>query len=135
MAGKLTDLHGSLKVFFPSLLLSLPFVYLYTTVENLALSNLLIISTGFMVFLNSRFVPLMTLITQVPNQQERGSFMGVLMSLRAFTAASATAFSGILITENLDGSLQHFNVIGWISIALALMAIFPVLKLNRQVTS
>ncbi len=133
MAGRLTDSHGPLRVFFPAVMLSIPFVYLYTTVENLPLTQLLIISTGFMVMINARFVPLMTMITKVPKENKRGSFMGVLMALRSFTAASATAFTGFIITEDAQGKLVNFDLSGMTSIGISLFAIFFVLRLNSRI--
>ncbi|MAZ47250.1 MAG: hypothetical protein CME65_01725 [Halobacteriovoraceae bacterium] len=131
--GHLTDTLGPLKVFFPAVIMSLPFIYLYTTAEFLSLSHLLIISTGFMVMLNARFVPLMTMISKVPDENKRGSFMGVLMSLRSFTAAFATAFTGFLISEDAAGKLINFDLSGFVSIGLSVFAIFFVLRLHRQV--
>lgn len=131
-SGRLTDQYGTWNIYLPSMLLSLPFIWLYTSVENLPLIQLLVISTGFMVMINFRFVPLMTLITKVPTEHERGGFMGVLMALRSFAAAGATAFTGFLITETSTGKLIHFNIAGYISIAISLLAIIFVIKLDKQ---
>lgn len=131
-AGHLTDSIGPLKVFFPAVLLSLPFIYWYTTADSLPLAHLLVISTGFMVMINARFVPLMTMISKVPDESRRGSFMGVLMSLRSFTAAAATASTGFLIFEDSSGKLINFDLSGFISISLSVIAIFFVIKLHRQ---
>ena len=133
LAGKLTDIYGPLKVFFPSAVLSLPFIYLYTSIENIPLIPLLFISTGFMVMINARFVPLMTMITKLPREDNRGSFMGVLMALRSFTAASATAFTGLLISESKDGRLIDFDLAGYISIFLSVFSFLLVMKLYRKV--
>ena len=121
LAGILTDTWGGLKTFIPAVLFSIPFIYLYTSVEHLNLYTLLIISTGFMVFINFRFVPVMTLITATPSNEHRGSFMGILLSIRSLASASATMFSGYIITLKADGSLEHFHELGILSIGLTLI--------------
>ena len=131
--GHLTDSLGPLKVFFPAVLSSLPFIYWYTTAGVLSLTHLLIISTGFMVMINARFVPLMTMISKVPEESKRGSFMGVLMSLRSFTAAFATAFTGFLIYEDQSGKLVNFDLSGFLSITISVCAIYFVMKLHRKI--
>jgi predicted MFS family arabinose efflux permease len=128
-AGVLTDRYGSLKVFIPSTLISLPFIYLYTSVGNTPLSLLLIISTGFMLLINFRFVPIMTLITKSPDADTRGSFMGVLHSIRSFTSGIATAFTGFIVYENKNGLLINFGNMGLLSIGLSLVGMLCFFKL------
>lgn len=118
--GKLTDVYGTFPVFLPNLIISLPFVYLYTSVENISLLTLLLISTPFMVFINTRFVPIMTLLTAQAKKEEAGSFMGVLLSYRSFAGALGTFFAGLVIKES-ENKLVHFDWIGYISIILAII--------------
>ncbi len=120
VAGSFTDTYGGLKTFIPGVLISVPFTYLYTSVEHISLFTLLIISTGFMVFINFRFVPVMTFITQTPSTQERGSFMGILLSVRSLATALATSFSGLFISENELGKIINFDKMGILSIVLSL---------------
>lgn len=131
-AGNLTDKYGSLKVFLPALILSIPFVHLYTSVDKTPLSILLIISTGFMLLINFRFVPVMTLISKSPGKDDRGSFMGVLLSLRSLSSALATAFTGFIVYENKQGMLENFNHIGFFSIFLSIIGTFLFLKLHSR---
>jgi multidrug resistance protein len=133
-AGVLTDRYGSLKVFVPSTLASLPFIYLYSSVENLPLHLLLIISTGFMLLINFRFVPVMTLITKSPDADSRGSFMGVLHSIRSFASAIGTAFTGFIVFENKDGLLENFDKIGALSIALTLIGMLCFFRLYTKLS-
>ena len=132
--GILTDKFGSLKLFFPTLFLSFISIHLYTTVENISLSTLLIISTSFMVLINARFIPVMKLITECPDAEDRGSFMGFLMSVRNLASGAGPLVAGLIITETPE-SLENFNYSGYLSIFIGLIAIYFVLKMNRYIGS
>ena len=121
LVGISTDRFGELKTFIPPALLSVPFILLYTSATDLEFSYLIVISTFFMIFINARFVPVMTLVTKHPTPEERGSFMGVLLSYRSFAASLAIAASGLIITELPNGKLANFDKIGHISIILTLL--------------
>ncbi len=132
-SGVLTDRLGSLKVFIPALLISMPFIYLYTSVGQMSLAGLLIISTGFMIMINFRFVPVMTLITETPKDSERGAFMGILISLRSFAMAAGTSFTGLVVIENSQGQLERFNYVGILSILTSFIGMFLVIKLYKVI--
>lgn len=133
--GKYTDRHGELKAFLPAKLLSIPFVLLYTSIGKTPFHFVILISTCFMVFINARFIPVMTMITKFPKENERGAFMGLLLSLRSLSSALAISFSGVIITELPSKELAHFDKIGYISVTLSIIGSILVYKLYRKMNN
>lgn len=129
--GRLTDRFTPFSVFVTMALLSLPTIYLYTSVGVLPLAVLLVISTAFMVTITGRFVPTMTYITNIPPASERGAFMGVFNAIRSLAGATATMLAGLIIVEN-DTELINFDKVGLLSIGLSLLAILLFYKMTRQ---
>jgi predicted MFS family arabinose efflux permease len=122
VSGRLTDKYGTLRVFIPSILFSIPLITLYTQVENLSLSILLVISSLFMAVMTFRAIPAMTLITSIPTNEERGGFMSVLNSFRSLASALATLIAGFMITESAD-KLVNFDNVGYLSVFISVIAI------------
>lgn len=132
ITGKCSDRFGEFKTFLWPFLLSLPFIYLYTSVGPMPFTQLLIITSCFMIFINARFIPIMTLITKHPKEEERGSFMGLLLSLRSFSSSFAVTFTGFIIIELPNGTLDHFNHIGEFSIFLTIIGSFLFYRLYQN---
>jgi len=131
-AGKYTDQFGSMAVYYPTLMGSILFTFLFTHAGHLNLVTLLIISTGFMMLVNARLVPVMKLLTEIPKIDDRGSFMGILMSVRSLGAAGATFIAGFIIKE-VDKKFVNFDLVGMLSIAISLISILFVLKINKNI--
>ena len=133
--GRLTDRFDPVNVATPALLISFPVILLYTQVENISLPLLLVISTLFMASINGRFVPIMTLVTQAPNSKNRGTFMGVMSSVRAFSAGISTTVAGIIVTESAQNKLENFQFMGYYSIFITIVGMYFVVKLKHQIGS
>jgi predicted MFS family arabinose efflux permease len=130
ISGRLTDKYGSIRVFIPSIIFSIPLIFLYTQVENLSLPILLIISSLFMAVMTFRAIPAMTLITSIPGQDERGGFMSVLNSFRSLASATATLLAGFMISES-SNKLLNFDKVGYLSATVSIIAILIGIVLYR----
>lgn len=122
--GKMTDKHGTLKIFTMLALSSLVPIWLYTHVGHIGFIPYLILSAIFMTVVSGRMIPLMTLISEVPEVVERGTFMGLLNSVRSFGTASATLIAGLLIGEGVQGELLGFDRVGYITIIMTVISVF-----------
>ena len=49
--------------------------------------------------------------------------MGLLNSIRALGSALATLIGGAIIVENIDGKLERFDDVGYLSIFITVLAI------------
>lgn len=121
--GRLTDTRGSLLIFGSIALISIIPIWIFTHTGPMSFSAYLILSALFMTMVSGRMIPVMTMISEVPEIADRGTFMGLLNSIRSFGTASATLFAGLLITESETGELIGFENVGYLTIALTLCSI------------
>lgn len=120
--GILTDRWGALKSYVLVAVVSIAPILLYTNAGPMSLTPYLIIGSFFMIMVSGRMIPCMTLISAVPSSEERGGYMGVVNSLRAFGSASATFIGGLIISETDGGELVGFSNAGLLAIAVTLLS-------------
>tara|TARA_Y100000780_G_scaffold232594_1_gene268618 strand:- start:287202 stop:288338 length:1137 start_codon:yes stop_codon:yes gene_type:complete len=131
LIGKLTDRFGAYRVFFITAIISFIPIKLYTSAPPLELAVFLALSAFFMTMVSGRFIPVMTLVSGVADLEDRGTFMGLLNSIRALGSALATLIGGAIIVENLDGKLERFDDVGYLSIFITILAITFGLVINN----
>jgi multidrug resistance protein len=124
LIGRLTDKIGAFKVMMTLIILSFFPMYLYSHAGPMPFIQFLVIASLFMMVVSGRMIPLMTMISDIVDSEDRGTFMGLLNAIRSMGTALATVFAGFLIVENSDGSLSGFDHIGLFSIGFSFMIIF-----------
>lgn len=122
--GKWTDYWGALRMFMFLATASMLPVVLYTNAGVVNLGTYILLSGLFMTLVSGRMIPCMTLVTAVPRPSERGSFMGVLNSVRALGTAVATLISGAIIQESETGTLENYNLVGHLSLVMIIITVF-----------
>ncbi|PWU15343.1 MAG: hypothetical protein C5B49_11945 [Bdellovibrio sp.] len=68
------------------------------------------------------------LVSAIPSRENRGSFMSVSSSIQQLSGGFASLLAGFIVAENPDGSLQNFEMLGYVVngasvITLVMMAI------------
>ncbi len=120
--GVLTDKWGALNSYVLVAVVSIAPILLYTNAGPMSLLPYLLIGSFFMIMVSGRMIPCMTLISAVPSSEERGGYMGVVNSLRAFGSASATFIGGYIISESATGQLVGFSRAGLLAISVTLLS-------------
>lgn len=131
--GVLTDRLGALKTYSLIVLLSFIPIYIFTHSGPRSLVSYLILGSCFMTMVSGRMIPCMTLASEVPVEEERGFFMGILNSIRSFGSAFMTFLGGFLITESAAGPLEGFGRMGLIAIFIGVITLFMAFFINRGV--
>lgn len=124
--GKITDHKNPFIVFTVVAILSSIPMYIYTNAEVMSLAFFITMSTFFMTLISGRTIPLMTLVSEVPDSKDRGTFMGLINSVRNLGSAMATLYAGFIITENTN-KLENFEIVGYSSIGVTIL-LLPMLK-------
>jgi Na+/melibiose symporter-like transporter len=81
----------------------------------------------------SRMIPAQALISAIPEPAKRGSFNAVSASLQQLSGGLASVLAGLIVTSNAQGQLQHFDWVGYIVVAVSLLALFFMFKVHRLV--
>lgn len=128
--GVLADKYGKHKMVYILGPLSLIPIYLMTNLPQSSITTVLIVSTIFFVLISGRFVPVMAIITSSVSKADRGAFMGINSSLQQLAMGFASMFAGFIISYNTQGSMDHFNIVGYLSMAMTLVFIYCASKVK-----
>ena len=86
-----------------------------------------------MCLISGRMIPMMTLLSHVPSEQDRGQFMGIINSIRALATGLGSMIAGLIVTESKQsGELINFNYLGIFVIFISLASIYFMLKLFKR---
>jgi predicted MFS family arabinose efflux permease len=128
--GILADKYGKHKMVYILGPLSLIPIYLMTNLPQSSITTVLIISTIFFVLISGRFVPVMAIITSSVTKADRGAFMGINSSLQQLAMGLASMFAGYIISYNVSGEMDHFNIVGYCSMVMTLVFIYCASKVK-----
>ncbi|MCB9037109.1 MAG: MFS transporter [Lewinellaceae bacterium] len=121
--GRLADRHGHAKVFTIASLFALLSIFAITNLPVVSIALALCATSSFFVVASGRNVPAMTMVTSVVRPESRGSFMSVRSSVQEMALALSSLVAGLIITENGDGSLSNYQYVGYIAMAMSLVAV------------
>jgi predicted MFS family arabinose efflux permease len=123
--GRLADRLGKLRVFRALALFTLIPILLTTNLPaGLALPWVLTVTTVFMVTTSGRMVPAMALITASSAPAYRGGFLSLNAAVQHLSSALAAAAGGLLLTQNADGSLSGYPLVGLAACVATLAGVF-----------
>ena len=122
--GKLADRRGKYPVFLVFAILSLIPIWLITNIQTNSLPLILTSAGLFFVFSNGRLIPTQAMTSSVVLPQQRGSFMAINTSFQLLTQGVAVYWAGLIIQRQPDGTLLHYNWVGYVSMAFIVMSIF-----------
>ena len=124
--GRLSDKFGRKKVFNYLLVISSLPVYLLTTLSSKSLGYALFVSALFFVLVSGRIIPALSMVIATAESKIRGTFMSLRSSFQQLFSAAAAYVSGLIVVENVDGSYQHYDWTGYISILICLTTLLLV---------
>ncbi|MCB0570445.1 MAG: MFS transporter, partial [Phaeodactylibacter sp.] len=129
--GRLADRYGNARVFTVSSLFALASIFAITNLPAVPIAVALCATSSFFVVASGRNVPATTMVTSVVTPESRGSFMSVRASVNQMGLALSSFIAGLIVTERKDGSLGHYQYVGYIAIAMSLVAIWAARRLKE----
>jgi predicted MFS family arabinose efflux permease len=137
MVGRLCDRFGNLRVFVFGSSVSIVTVLTYTHLGVTPLPWVLLINMVMFIGIFSRMIPSQTLMSAIPEPENRGSFMSVNSSLQQMMGGLGSVIAGAIVVATSTGALLHFERVGYVMVAtivaaLALMPGLQRLALRRQ---
>jgi MFS transporter, DHA1 family, inner membrane transport protein len=130
LIGKLADKYGRLKVFlFLNLFSPIP-IYMISNFADHSFWFMIFTSSLFFIFSGSRFVTVGAMVTSVVHPQNRGGFMSLHSAAQQLAAALMTFIGGRIIINDASKKLYHYDWVGYVSIAITLLAFFAASKVK-----
>ncbi len=122
MVGKLADSIGKMRVFFAGTVLTVFMVLIYTHLGPTSLTIVILVNVVLFIGIFSRMIPFQALMSQVPEQTQRGSFNAINASIQQLSGGLASLIAGHIVTVGADGKIHHYEIAGYVVIATALIA-------------
>ncbi len=132
--GKLSDTFDRYRIFLVGSVAAIVMVMIYTHLSVTPLWLLIIINMTVFSAVMCRMSPAMALNTMVPKPGNRGAYMSVSSSLQQMAGGVGSALAGMIVVQSSkDSPLQHFDVLGYILVAVFILCIYLVGRMNLSV--
>lgn len=133
LVGRASDAFGKFPTFVFGTTMSIVMVLIYTHLGVVSLTTAIVVNVLMFVGIFSRMIPSQALISAIPAPEQRGSFSAISASLQQLSGGLGSVFAAAIIASNADGSLQHFDRLGYIVVGTALVALVAMYFVQRQV--
>ncbi len=133
--GRLADRFGKHRVFGIFLVLSAFPVFMLTHLGKVPRHEVLIVTTLFFIVAGGRMVPANAIITSVVPPGMRGGFMNLNASLQQLGLGLAALMGGLILTINSAGEMQHYDIVGYISIGVSMLCLALMLRVKVTQTA
>jgi predicted MFS family arabinose efflux permease len=133
LVGKATDAVGKLPMFYAGTAIMVVMVVIYTHLGTSTVTVVAIVNVVLFAGIFSRMIPFQALMTQVPAPTHRGAFNAVNASLSQFAGGLAAILAGHIVQQGADGTLQHYEVAGYVVVATSLVASVLLWRIDRGV--
>lgn len=133
LIGKASDSFGKFNTFCFGSLVTIVMVAVWTNLGPSPLWLAVLVNVVMFMGIFSRIIPSQALISAVPEVTRRGAFNAISASLQQFAGGVSAAIAGAVIVEAPGGALSHFDWLGYIVIAMALLSMALIYFVHRQV--
>ena len=133
LVGRASDTLGKFPTFVFGTAMTIVMVLIYTHLGHVGLALVIAVSVLMFVGIFSRMIPSQALISAIPAPHQRGSFSAISASLQQLSGGLGSAVAAAVIAQNDDGSLRHFDRLGFIVIATSVVALVAMYFVQRQV--
>ena len=131
--GKLSDGLGKLRIFISGSILAMGIILVYTNLGITPLWIVIALNIALMTAVLSRMISSSALMTAIPETQERGAFMSVNSSLQQFSGGIASVIAGLIVVQTSNGTLKHYNTLGYIVVISMILTIIMMHSMNKYV--
>ena len=134
--GKLSDKFGKYRLFVFGSILSMLMVFVYTNLGPNPIWVIVLINVVLWVGISSRMISSSALTSGVPDMKDRGAYMGINSSMQQFSGGVAAFVSGLIVYQpTKTAPLQHYNIVGYVTICTMLLTMVMMYFIDQQVSA
>jgi hypothetical protein len=108
-------------------------VLIYTHLGEVSLTTVIVVNVLMFVGIFSRMIPSQALISAIPDPSQRGSFSAVSASLQQLSGGLGSVLAAAIIAQNADGTLRHFDMLGYIVVATSILSLIAMYFIQKSV--
>jgi predicted MFS family arabinose efflux permease len=133
LVGRAADTFGKYPTFVFGSVVSVIMVLIYTHLGHVSLVTAIVVNVLMFVGIFSRMIPSQALMSAIPDASQRGSFSAVSASLQQLSGGFGSVLAAAIIAEEADGTLIHFDRLGYIVVATSIVSVIAMYFVQRAV--
>ncbi|QIO30767.1 MFS transporter [Bradyrhizobium sp. 1(2017)] len=133
LVGRASDAFGKYPTFVFGCAMTIVMVLIYTHLGHVSLATAIAVNVLMFVGIFSRMIPSQALISAIPDQSQRGSFSAVSASLQQLSGGLGSVLAAAIISQQPDGSLLHFERIGYVVVTTTLVTLVAMYFVQKEV--
>ena len=135
LLGKVADKVGKHRLFiFMALTATIP-IAIITNLPTVPFYMVLVVTGFWFVVSSGRTIPAQAIISNVVSSERRGSFMSINSSVQQIFVGLASVIAGLVVVKTPSNAIEHYEITGYISIAVTLLSILVITKLNARMVA
>ena len=139
LVGRLADRYSKYRVFCAGSFTSIVVVLVYSSLsmpgaEPISLGLYASIMALLFAAISSRMISAQALLSALPDAHNRGAYMSISASVQQLSGGLASIVAGAIVVENLDKSLGHFEILGFVVAATSLVTVVQLYFVNTYIT-
>lgn len=123
MIGRFSDRFGKREVFSVLVACAAVPIFFITHMGRTNLVLALTATAAFFVCSGGRFIPAMAMITTIPPEERRGSFMSLNTCVQQLASGLAAYAAGLIIVRAPDGQLLNYPLVGYLAVACSFFCV------------
>jgi predicted MFS family arabinose efflux permease len=133
LVGRASDTFGKFPTFVFGSAVSVVMVLIYTHLGRVSLTTVIVVNVLMFVGIFSRMIPSQALISAIPEPSQRGSFSAISASLQQLSGGLGSVLAAAIIAQNADGSLRHFDWLGYIVVGTSMASLIAMYFVQKSV--
>jgi predicted MFS family arabinose efflux permease len=135
LVGRASDAFGKFPTFMFGSAVSVVMVLIYTHLGQVSLTTAIVVNVLMFVGIFSRMIPSQALISAIPEPSQRGSFSAISASLQQLSGGLGSVLAAAIIAENADGTLRHFDRLGYIVVTTSILSLIAMYFVQKSVAA
>jgi predicted MFS family arabinose efflux permease len=132
LLGGVADKIGKHRLFVIMALVAILPIAIITNLPAIPFALVLCVTGFWFIVSSGRMIPAQAIISNVVATERRGSFMSINSSVQQIFVGLASVLAGFIVVKTPSNAILNYEVTGYISIAITLLSIFVVSRLNTR---
>jgi len=134
LIGRASDALGKYKVFSFGCAMTILMVLIYTHLHAIPLWVLVTVMVLLQIGIFSRMITASALMSAIPKAADRGAYMSFSSSLQQMAGGLAAVIAGLIVVQAPEGTLLHFDTLGYVLVCTTLVSLTLMYFINRRVS-
>ncbi|MGX4768280.1 MFS transporter [Bradyrhizobium guangdongense] len=133
LVGRAADTFGKYPTFVFGCAMTVLMVLIYTHLGHVSLVSAITVNVLLFVGIFSRMIPSQAVMSAIPEPSQRGSFSAISASLQQLSGGLGSVLAAAIISQQPDGSLLHFERIGYVVVTTTLITLVAMYFVQKGV--